>query len=324
MTKVNSIKHANRQEDRAGYCREILDASERRSLTVEPGRLQSVERQVRAEVLREREITKDVAIVPGDPKDRNSPAAGLQWHDRAVLAGERFRRAEELQDLVFASLQLLVQRGREHAGRCIAPQASAIGPHEVRVSEAVGRDDDSVWTLGMPVPPDGLMLADGPAFGTGLHPTTALCLEALEEIVDDVHPDSMLDVGTGSGVLALAALQHGVPRALALDVDDESLRAAADNACVNGLDARLQLARGGPETVTGAWPLVVANILAAPLIEMAPALVRRVGHQGQLVLSGISQSVEPDVTRAYVRAGMRRVRATSRGGWVCLVLRASW
>jgi ribosomal protein L11 methyltransferase len=116
----------------------------------------------------------------------------------------------------------------------------------------------------------------------------------------------------------------GVPRALGIDIDEEALRVAAENARVNALDRRLQLARGGPETVAGAWPLILANVLAAPLIEMAPALVRLVGHHGQLVLSGIPASVEQDVDEAYRRLGMRRARATSRAGWVALVLLASW
>jgi len=72
------------------------------------------------------------------------------------------------------------------------------------------------------------------------------------------------------------------------------------------------------------WPLVVANILAAPLIEMAPALVRRVGRRGRLVLSGIPSSVEPDVDQAYRRLGMRRVDVRSRAGWIALLMQASW
>jgi ribosomal protein L11 methyltransferase len=134
----------------------------------------------------------------------------------------------------------------------------------------------------------------------------------------------VLDVGTGSGVLALAALMMGVPRALAIDIDDEALRVAAENARINGIGERLELRRGGPETVTGAWPLALANVLAAPLIEMAPALVRCVGHHGQLVLSGIPSSVEPDVDRAYRRLGMQRVRVKPRAGWVALVMQATW
>jgi ribosomal protein L11 methyltransferase len=217
--------------------------------------------------------------------------------------------------------------------------ASALSLDEISVSPAAGRDAGSVWVLrprpirigrlrivpaDMEAEPDALRLIDASAFGTGLHPTTALCLEALDETVQIAAPDTLLDVGTGSGVLALGGLMLGVPRALAIDTDDEALRVAAENARINGLDERLQVARGGPETVTGTWPLVLANVLAAPLIEMAPALVRRVGHYGQLVLSGIPRSVEQDVDQAYRRLGMRRMTVTSRAGWVALVLQASW
>ena len=217
--------------------------------------------------------------------------------------------------------------------------ALGVDAGDISVSPAAGRDAGSVWVLSprplslgrfriipahIETEPGALRLVDDTAFGTGLHPTTALCLEALEDAVQVDRPDTVLDVGTGSGVLALAALMMGVPRALGLDIDEDALRVAAENARINGLDDRLQLTRGGPETLTGTWPLVLANVLAAPLIEMAPTLVRRVGHHGQLVLSGIPASVERDVDQAYCRLGMRRVRATSRGGWVALVLRASW
>jgi ribosomal protein L11 methyltransferase len=223
----------------------------------------------------------------------------------------------------------------------VAPEqiASALGVDHVTVSAAHGRDADSVWVLRprptrigrlriLPVDhepePDALRLVDSAAFGTGLHPTTALCLEALEGFVESASPQAVLDVGTGSGVLALSALMLDVPRALGLDIDPEALHVARENARINGLDDRLQLAQGGPETVDGTWPLVLANVLAAPLIEMAPALVCRIAHRGQLVLSGIPSSVEGDVDRAYGRLGLRRVRAMSRGGWVALLLQASW
>ena len=207
------------------------------------------------------------------------------------------------------------------------------------MSSAIGRDEASVWVLS-PRPirigrlsivpahfeaaPHTVRLIDTPAFGTGSHPTTALCLQVLEDVVPIARPGAVLDVGTGSGVLALGALSLGVPRALGIDIEDEALRAAADNARLNGLDDRLQLLRGGPETIAGRWPLVLANVLAAPLIEMAPTLVRRVGHRGQLVLSGIPASVEPDVTQAYRRLGMRRLDTRARAGWIALTLQASW
>ena len=99
---------------------------------------------------------------------------------------------------------------------------------------------------------------------------------------------------------------------------------AAEHARLNHLGARLTLVQGGPEAVVGTWPLVLANVLAAPLIEMAPVLVRRIGHGGELVLSGIPGSVAPDVERAYSRLGMRPAASTTRGGWTALVMRASW
>jgi ribosomal protein L11 methyltransferase len=223
----------------------------------------------------------------------------------------------------------------------VAPDriASALGVVHLSVSPAVGRDAGSVWVLS-PRPirigrlrivpahstaePGALTLIDAGVFGTGLHPTTALCIEALEEAVQSAPPDVVLDVGTGSGVLALAALMMGVPRAIAIDIDEDALRVAAENARINGLGERLRLAHGGPETVTGTWPLVLANVLAAPLIEMAPALVQRVGHHGRLVLSGIPASVEQNVDESYRRLGMRRVGVKSRAGWIALVLQASW
>jgi ribosomal protein L11 methyltransferase len=219
--------------------------------------------------------------------------------------------------------------------------AAALGVDErsLSISPAVGRDEGSVWILRpgpihigslqivpahTEVAPDVLRLVDGAAFGTGLHPTTALCLEAIQDVMPIAAPDRVLDVGTGSGVLALGALMMGVPRALGIDIDGDALRVAARNARLNALHDRLQLVRGGPEAVTGTWPLVLANVLPAPLVEMAPTLVRRVGHYGQLVLSGIPSSAEQEVDQAYRRQGMRRVCVTSRGGWVALVLQASW
>jgi len=220
-----------------------------------------------------------------------------------------------------------------------AQLTQALGVGDITLSPAFARDAGSVWVLSqrairigrvtivpshLPAEPGAIRLIDAPAFGTGLHPTTALCLEALDDTVRHSLPEAVLDVGTGSGVLALAALTLGVPAALAIDIDDDALRVAAENARLNAVSERVQLARGGPETITGSWPLVLANVLAAPLIEMAPALVRRVGHRGRLVLSGIPSSVEQEVERAYRHLGMRRVRAMSRAGWVAVEMQASW
>ena len=209
----------------------------------------------------------------------------------------------------------------------------------VTVSAAVARDDGSVWLLSPrdirignvriaspegPSAPDTLRLTDSLAFGTGHHPTTALCIEAIKEALTNGIPDSILDVGTGSGVLALTALMMGVPQAVGVDIDAEALRIAAANSRLNNRTKQLKLVLGGPAAVAGNWPLVVANVLAAPLIEMAPILVRRVRTHGRLILSGIPSSLESEVLPAYQRLGMRHVRSESRAGWTAVVVEASW
>jgi ribosomal protein L11 methyltransferase len=200
--------------------------------------------------------------------------------------------------------------------------ADALGVAGVTVSPAIGRDHGSVWLLSPPAAPNGLHLIDSTVFGTGHHPTTALCIEVLEDAIAIAVPESILDVGTGSGVLALAALRMGVRQAVGLDIDADALKIAAENARLNNLEDRLRLVSGGPDVVDGVWPLVVANVLAAPLIEMAPVLVRRVGHA--LILSGIPWSLESEVLNAYERLGMRRIRSETRSGWTVLVTQASW
>ena len=214
----------------------------------------------------------------------------------------------------------------------------ALGVSSVAVSPAVGRDNGSVWLLSpravrmgnvLVAPPDvavpnSLRLTDSKAFGTGHHPTTALCVEALEEALTLAVPNSVLDVGTGSGILALAALVMGVSKAVGLDIDADALRIASENARLNNLTDRLQLVFGGPDVVKGTWPIVVANVLAAPLIEMAPVLVRRVGPAGRLILSGIRSSLEFEVRQTYQRLGMRHIRSETRAGWTVLVVKASW
>jgi ribosomal protein L11 methyltransferase len=217
--------------------------------------------------------------------------------------------------------------------------ARALGVRDLAVSAAVSRDEGSVWVLAprpiqagrlriapadAPDAPGTIRLLDTPAFGTGLHPTTALCLEMLDDLIGQDPPASMLDVGTGSGVLALAGLALGVPRVTAVDIDAYAARVASDHARLNHVNDRFEVLAGGPDVLPGTWPLVVANILAAPLIELAPVLVRRVSSRGRLVLSGIAEALEEDVRRAYTRAGMHHVRATARAGWIALQLTASW
>ena len=223
----------------------------------------------------------------------------------------------------------------------VTPEAASrvLGAGDVRISSAVARDNGSVWLLNpravrlgtlLFIPsdaadtPDSVRLTDSSAFGTGHHPTTALCIEALEEIVSRNAPVSMLDVGTGSGILALAALKLGVSRAVGLDIDADALKIAAENASLNRVEHRLQLICGNLNLLDGVWPLVVANLLPAPLIEMAPLLVRHLAPGGGLLLSGIPSSLEAEVAQPYLRLGMRLFRSESRGGWAMLEFQTTW
>lgn len=223
-----------------------------------------------------------------------------------------------------------------------AEVAQALRACPFTASAATGRDADSVWTLGPRVvrlgrlrlvpsaatdpPPErgDIRLIDAPAFGTGLHPTTALCVAVIDDRVQAAPVASMLDVGTGNGVLALAALALGVPRVVALDIDGDAARVAMANARLNPVGSRLHVLHASLDAVGGRWPLVVANVLAAPLIEMAPVLATRLGHGGQLVLSGVSSGLQAEVERAYRRVGLHQIEARTQAGWVALSFRASW
>jgi ribosomal protein L11 methyltransferase len=215
----------------------------------------------------------------------------------------------------------------------------AVGKVNVEVSAATPRDDGSTWLV---APRDiqigalqvtssqttnsaqAIRMVDSSAFGTGHHPSTALCIESLTEILGAERIDSMLDVGTGSGILALAALTMGVAEVVGLDIDSEALAIATENARLNNFSDRLHLFLGDPASVDGIWPLVVANVLAAPLMQMAPAIVRRLNRQGWLVLSGIAKSLVTEVISAYQHLGIHFLDAKERSGWVCLLARTSW
>jgi ribosomal protein L11 methyltransferase len=136
----------------------------------------------------------------------------------------------------------------------------------------------------------------GFAFGTGEHPTTALCLEWLDAHV--APGNTVLDYGCGSGILALAALALGASTAWATDTDPQALLATRANGALNGVAERLHVA--APEDLE-VLPVdvLVANILARPLIELAPKLAPRVRPGGRLVLAGLLERQAADVTAAY-------------------------
>lgn len=143
-------------------------------------------------------------------------------------------------------------------------------------------------------------LDPGLAFGSGTHPTTALCLQWLDGLATRglLQRQRVLDFGCGSGILALAALKLGAAHAVGVDNDPQALQATRDNAQRNGVDARIDTFT--PETEPAAtYPVVVANILASALQALAPTLAARVQPGGHLALSGILAGQEGDVLAAY-------------------------
>jgi len=157
-------------------------------------------------------------------------------------------------------------------------------------------------------------LDPGLAFGTGTHPTTALCLEYLDQL--DLHGCRLIDFGCGSGILAIAALKLGAHRAVGLDHDPQALQASRDNALRNDVSDRLELIPPGGRDPAPA-ELVLANILAGVLIELAPRILGLVSPGGRLVLSGILVEQLDAVADAY-REQIEFEAPRIQEGWVLL------
>lgn len=160
-------------------------------------------------------------------------------------------------------------------------------------------------------------LDPGMAFGTGTHPTTQMCLLALE---DTGHPGArVLDLGTGSGILAIAAAKLGAGRVLALDTDPQAVTVARENVHRNGVADRVRVARGSLAQAIGRFDVVVVNILAGVLIEMANhGLARRLAPEGRLVAAGLLLGQEEEVQNAFQRNGLVMVGRRQIEDWVAL------
>lgn len=168
----------------------------------------------------------------------------------------------------------------------------------------------------------------GMAFGTGTHPTTRLCLEMVESLysTSGMSPETVIDVGCGSGILAVAALKLGAGQALGVDVDPEALQAAQENASLNGVDDRLVLGLGSVAEIRARRfaikqaPLVLANILAPVIIKLLDeGLGALVMAGGYLVLSGILDEQAGEVEDALRLNGLKLVAIQQQEDWVALL-----
>ncbi|PIE23644.1 MAG: 50S ribosomal protein L11 methyltransferase [Neptuniibacter caesariensis] len=166
-----------------------------------------------------------------------------------------------------------------------------------------------------------LMLDPGLAFGTGTHPTTALCLEWLEE--NNLTSQYVIDYGCGSGILGIAALLLGADKAIGIDIDPQALQATKDNLQRNNLDddsLKVYLPENQPAEQADT---LVANILAGPLVQLAPAIERLLKPKGKLCLSGLLANQAKEISETYsqwfeldpvaVKEGWIRITGTKRG-----------
>ncbi len=159
----------------------------------------------------------------------------------------------------------------------------------------------------------------GMAFGTGTHGTTLLCLESLAALyAEPPYPARVLDVGTGSGILAIAAAALGAQRVLACDIEPESCRIAAENAARNGVAHLVEVTEAPLESLEGGFDVVVANILAEENIRLGVELTKRLAPGGILLLSGILTEKESLVTRAFADFGLSGPEVWHSAEWVCL------
>jgi len=178
--------------------------------------------------------------------------------------------------------------------------------HEFWVCSTEHQAPDSAKTV--------MWLDPGLAFGTGTHPTTALCLEWLSH--QDLVQKNIIDFGCGSGILAIAALLMGANNAIGIDIDPQALKATIDNATKNQIQQKIQVydASDYPNTPED---VVIANILAEPLISLAPQIMALVKPDGQLILSGILSTQINQVKQAY-QADFDFDDAQIKDDWACL------
>ena len=161
-------------------------------------------------------------------------------------------------------------------------------------------------------------LDPGMAFGTGLHPTTRLCLEALEARADRGPLGRALDVGCGSGILSIAAVKLGATRAVGVDIDPIAIEATIANARHNRVGKRVRARAGTIPSDEGPFDLVLANLIAGLLVEHAANLADELVPGGTLIASGIFIDREPEVRRAFDAAGLDIVGRRDETDWVAL------
>jgi len=210
------------------------------------------------------------------------------------------------------------------------------GPLDVRTEDATDTDWNAVWKEGWEVtaltdrifvvpewldPPELapgqhiLTLDPGMAFGTGTHETTIICAELLQRELARRPGLSLLDVGTGTGILAIAGLLLGAESALGVDTDPAAVQVAQDTATKNGVEHRFEVQCGSADLSDVRWPLVLGNLLAPLIIKIADQLAARTAQDGALIVSGLLTSQVATVSAALEEEGMVLDERLDRNEW---------
>lgn len=164
----------------------------------------------------------------------------------------------------------------------------------------------------------------GMAFGTGGHETTRLCLESLESVMENsplLAVPSLLDLGTGSGILAMAACLLGAGRILALDIDPDAVVVARENIQLNQLSDQIECGTAPLESLEERFDIILANILAEELVRLAPYLTDRLQPGGSLILSGILAEKEQLVYQGFASEPLKYIQTSRDGEWVAMLYR---
>ena len=158
----------------------------------------------------------------------------------------------------------------------------------------------------------------GMAFGTGTHETTSLCLETLDSMVKG--GERVLDIGTGSGILAIAALKLGAAVAEGVDIDPVAVRTAGENAALNGVQDKLTVLVGDlSDKASGKYDIITANIVANAILSLAPAVPGLMAEGSTFIASGIIDSRKDEVIAGLEKAGLAVVEVKEKRGWECIV-----
>lgn len=178
------------------------------------------------------------------------------------------------------------------------------------------------WEEHQPEPGQHVIEMDpGMAFGTGQHASTRMALSLIAKTMETLSPDQALDVGTGTGILAMAAALFGAERVVAIDNDPDAVTVARENIEKNGLAGKIEASDAPAAQIRGTYPLVSANIVHDVLVEMAPTLAALTAPGGHLVLAGIlSGEQETNIVRVYRDLGLHPLERQYQDEWVALQL----